>query len=66
MGNYYANNISYNVAYRGDPRLASADIINMENDIVNNLQVEIAEQTLNFDGAFNGTLLLRRALRMVE
>lgn len=66
MGNYYANNISYDVAYRGDPRLAAADIINMENDIVNNLQVEIAEQTLNFNGAFSGNLLLRRALRMVE
>ena len=65
MGNYYANNISYDVSYRGEPRISAADIIKMENDYLSNLQVEVTEQKLNFNGAFSGTLGLRRALRVV-
>ena len=63
IGNYYANNISYDVQYRGDPVLEAADIIFMESDIVNSLQVEVETHKLNFNGAFNGTLQLRRAMR---
>lgn len=63
LGNYYANNISYDVQYRGDPVLEAADIIFMESDIVNRLQVEVEKHKLNFNGAFNGTLQLRRAMR---
>jgi hypothetical protein len=63
LGNYYANNISYDVQYRGDPVLEAADIIFMESDIVNSLQVEVETHKLNFNGAFNGTLQLRRAMR---
>lgn len=63
LGNYYANNISYDVQYRGDPVLAAADIIFMESDIVNSLQVEVETHKLNFNGAFSGSLQLRRAMR---
>lgn len=63
LGNYYANNISYDVQYRGDPVLEAADIIFMESDIVNSLQVEVETHKLNFNGAFNGTLQLRRAMK---
>jgi hypothetical protein len=63
LGNYYANNISYDVQYRGDPVLEAADIIFMESDIVNSLQVEVEKHKLNFNGAFNGSLQLRRAMR---
>lgn len=63
LGNYYANNISYDVQYRGDPVLEAADIIFMESDIVNSLQVEVETHKLNFNGAFSGTLQLRRAMR---
>lgn len=63
LGNYYANNISYDVQYRGDPVLEAADIIFMESDIVNSLQVEVETHKLNFNGAFNGSLQLRRAMR---
>lgn len=63
LGNYYANNISYDVQYRGDPVLEAADIIFMESDIVNSLQVEVEKHKLNFNGAFNGTLQLRRAMK---
>lgn len=63
LGNYYANNISYDVQYRGDPVLEAADIIFMESDIVNNLQVEVETHKLSFNGAFSGSLQLRRAMR---
>lgn len=63
LGNYYANNISYDVQYRGDPVLESADIIFMKSDIVNSLQVEVETHKLNFNGAFSGSLQLRRAMR---
>lgn len=63
LGNYYANNISYDVQYRGDPVLEAADIIFMESDIVNSLQVEVETNKLNFNGAFGGSLQLRRAMR---
>ena len=66
LGNYYKNNISYSVKYRGDPRLNAADLIYIESDVVNNLQVEIESHSFTFDGAFCGTLELRHALRMME
>ncbi len=66
LGNYYANNISYDVSYRGEPRLSAGDIIKMESDAVNNLQVEVVSQSLKFDGTFSGSLELRKALKMVK
>lgn len=65
IGNYYANNISYDVKYRGEPRINAADIIHMESEKLSNLQVEITNHTLNFNGAFSGSLELRRALKMM-
>lgn len=66
LGNYYANNITYTVDYRGDPRLESADYIFMDSDVINNLQVEIDSHTLKFDGGLSGSLKLRRAIDMIE
>ena len=63
LGNYYSNNISYDVEYRGDPALDSADIIYMESDVVNNLQVEVENHRINFNGSLKGSLALRRAMR---
>ena len=65
LGNYYANNISYQTKYRGDPRLDAADIIYMDNEFLNNLQVEIESLSLNFSGSYSGTLNLRRATNML-
>lgn len=65
MGNYYANNITYDVNYRGDPRLNAADIIHMESEKKSNLQVEIASHKLSYNGSFSGSLELRRALKMM-
>lgn len=67
VGNYYANNVTYDVGYRGEPRINATDIIYMENENEENqyIQAEITNHTLNFDGAFSGSLGLRRALRMI-
>ena len=65
IGNYYANNIFYDVDYRGEPRLNAADIIHMESNALNNLQVEITKHTLKYNGAFSGSMELRRALKMM-
>lgn len=65
VGNYYANNISYDVDYRGEPRNNAADIIHMESDVLSNLQVEITKHTLKYNGAFSGSMELRRALKMM-
>lgn len=65
IGNYYANNISYDVKYRGEPRISASDIIYMESEKLSNLQVEIASHSLSFNGAFSGDLELRRALKMM-
>ena len=66
IGNYYANNISYDVDYRGRPDINATDIIHMDSEKLNNLQVEITSHNLRFNGgALSGSLELRRALRMM-
>ena len=66
IGNYYYNNVSYDVDYRGEPRINATDIIHMDSDVLNNLQVEISNHSLKFDGgALSGRLELRRALKMI-
>ena len=66
IGNYYANNISYDVDYRGRPDINATDIIRMDSEKIDNLQVEITSHNLRFNGgALSGSLELRRALRLV-
>ena len=65
VGNYFANNISYDVDYRGEPRNNAGDIIYMESECIDNLQVEITKHTLKYNGAFSGSMELRRALKLV-
>lgn len=63
LGTYYQNNYSYEVDYRGDPRLNAADVIKLEDEYVNNLQVSIYKSQLEFNGAFKGNLAMHRAMR---
>ena len=65
LSNYYANNISYSVKYRGDPRLDASDIIYLDSLLLNNLQVEIESLELSYNGALSGTLDMRRATNML-
>lgn len=66
VANHYSDNTSYSVDYRGEPRINASDIIHMESEILNNLQVEITEHTLKYNGAFSGTLELRRMSKTGE
>ena len=66
IASYYSNNKSYEVEYRGDPAIDAADILFMDSDAVNNLQVEVEKHNIDFNGAFSGSLELRRAMRMQE
>ncbi len=65
LGNYYGNNISYSVKYRGETRIGASDIIHMESDKKSNLQVEVTSNNVSFNGAFSGQIELRQALRMM-
>lgn len=63
LGNYYANDIEYDIAYRGEPRLDTGDIVFLENKYVDGLQIQLYEHKLNFNGgALSGTVKARRAV----
>lgn len=66
LGNYYANNVYYSVKYRGEPRVSSADIIHAYSDVKENMQVEVMQNEITFNGAFGGSMEYRRALRMMK
>ena len=60
IGNYYMNNIYYDVNYRGEPKLEALDIIKMDSDVLSNLNVEINSLKLQYNGAFKGNLSLHK------
>lgn len=63
LGNYFKNDIEYDIAYRGEPRLDAGDIVFLENRYVDGLQVQLYEHKLNFNGgALSGTIKARRAV----
>lgn len=62
LANYFANNVEYEISYRGEPRLDAGDIVFLENDYVNNLQIQLYEHKLNFNGALSGSVKARRAV----
>lgn len=62
LGNYFSNNIEYDISYRGDPRLDAGDIIFLENKYVDGLQIQIYEHQLQFNGALSGTVKANRAM----
>jgi len=62
---YYANNVTYMVDYRGEPRIDAGDIIFMESEILGSLQAVVQKHTFTFNGAFGGKLELRRAVNQI-
>lgn len=62
LGNYFANNIEYDIGYRGEPRLDAGDILFLENQYVENLQIQMYEHKLSYNGALSGTVKARRAV----
>lgn len=53
------NNVTYNIKYRGEPRIEASDIIFMEG-LNRTIQCEVESHNFTFNGAFSGTLALRK------
>lgn len=67
IGNYLANNITYDIAYRGEPCIETSDIVFLENKYVDKLQIQISEHQLDYNGgALHGTIKARRAVSSVK
>lgn len=66
LANYYANNISYDVDYRGEPRIEAGDIIKMENEYLKDLHIAIYGHSLNFNGGISGSISAKRALKAIQ
>ena len=62
LGNYYANNIEYEISYRGEPRLDIGDIVFLESKSVENLQIQLYEHKLDFGTGLSGSIKARRAV----
>ena len=62
IGNYFANNIEYDISYRGEPRLDAGDIVFLENKYIDGLQIQIYEHRLQFNGALSGSIKANRAM----
>lgn len=61
LGDYFYNNATYDIQYRGEPRLDASDYAFMDNDYVPKMMVQITSHTLNFNGALSGTVEARLA-----
>lgn len=66
LGNYFANNVEYEISYRGEPRLDAGDILFLERLNSEDSQIQIYEHDLNFNGALSGTVKARRAVAQNE
>lgn len=65
IGNYFANNVSYDVEYMGEPRVNASDIIYMETKEKGNIPVDVESHELTFNGRIKGRFQLRKANKMV-
>lgn len=54
------NNISYDISYRGEPRINAADIIFMEGNDGKRNQCEVESHKINFSTGMSGTISLRK------
>lgn len=62
LGNYFANNIEYDISYRGEPRLDAGDLMFLERRNMSDTQIQIYEHSLSFNGALSGTVKARKAV----
>lgn len=60
VGDYYKSGNQYDLKYRGDPILDYNDLAYLESRYVEELMVRLEEVTLNYSGAWSGTLVARR------
>ena len=56
------NNVTYDISFRGEPRLSASDIIFMEGENGERIQCEIESHNFTFNKAFDGDLELRKMI----
>lgn len=61
LANYYSKSKSYDIDFRGEPRLQAHDYIGLENQYTDALVVCVEKCKLSFDGAFHGVVEARQA-----
>ena len=61
LGDYFYNNATYSVQYRGEPRLDASDYAFLDNAYVPKMMIQITSHTLSFNGALSGTVEARLA-----
>ena len=62
LSDFYLGDVEYEFNWRGDPRIDADDLLNLElksGDIVN---VRAFQNTLNFNGAWSGSMKCRKAI----
>ena len=65
LADYYASNIEYDVAWRGDPCIEVNDLINVESTINENVLTRLFQNVLNYNGAWSGSFQARKVARNV-
>lgn len=60
MASYYAQNVSYDVEYTGDPTIQANDLMYLESDYRARNIVDVEKASIKFNGAFKGSLELKR------
>ena len=60
MASYYAQNVSYDVEYTGDPTIQANDLMYLESDYRARNIVDVEKASIKFNGAFRGSLELKR------
>ena len=61
IGDYYKNNATYDISYRGEPRLDVGDYAYLDDEYIENMMVQIISHDLSFNGALSGNITARLA-----
>lgn len=64
VGNYLKNNATYQITYRGEPRLDAGDFAYLEDEYIENMMIQITSHELSFNGALSGSVDARLALAL--
>jgi hypothetical protein len=62
LGAYYDDELTYDVSWRGDPRLEVADLIDMETTYVDNVLARVVQNSISYNGAFSGSYQARKVV----
>ena len=64
IGDYLQADRTYDISYRGEPRIDANDIIYLENKYIDNLAIKVYEHSLKYNGALSGSIKARRVINV--